>query len=385
MSRIRFLVVFTVLALGLQLVDFVSAQTSIGPAPGPDITFTADPTNISNGDSSRLTWNSPTADACKEPDGWFFNDPKSGSKVVSPSSTTEYEVNCRNSKGTRTAYITVRVERCLSNSTCHGETIDIKINGSDGPVRFTSLPVTFTGEITLTSTDPWWAIFSPDPTDCVDWNFQSIMYLLGFGGTTYRTKTTLSATESNYGLHIYSVSCQFNLARDRISDSVDVIIEKPSPPPASTPTVNVSVNTNQITLGQSFILSWSSTNATSCTGYRGGSYSTGGSLSITPSSAGTYTTGMQCSGPGGISPMVTRNVNVSTTPPPAGLCPNGNGLYCGNSSLGQNTDYLYSCSSGNYSLSQSCTYSCQGSAPNSSCKSAPPVSGPAPSVDIKGQ
>ena len=52
-------------------------------------------------------------------------------------------------------------------------------------------------------------------------------------------------------------------------------------------------------------------------------------------------------------------------------CPSGNGLYCGSSSLGQNTDYLYKCSSGDYKLSKKCDYGCQKNPPgkDDSCKS----------------
>ncbi|MCI5121067.1 MAG: hypothetical protein D3908_07755, partial [Candidatus Electrothrix sp. AUS4] len=41
-------------------------------------------------------------------------------------------------------------------------------------------------------------------------------------------------------------------------------------------------------------------------------------------------------------------------------CPNGNGLYCGKSSLGQDTNYLYDCQDGNYTeVQEQCTNGCQ--------------------------
>ena len=73
-------------------------------------------------------------------------------------------------------------------------------------------------------------------------------------------------------------------------------------------------------------------------------------------------------------------------------CPSGNGLYCGNSSLGQNTGYLYQCTNGSYTLSQQCSYGCQVNAPgtNDSCKAAPnptiamsPMSGPGGTVFVE--
>jgi len=92
---------------------------------------------------------------------------------------------------------------------------------------------------------------------------------------------------------------------------------------APVPTVTVSVNTTSITLGSSFTLTWSSTNATACTSYHGSSYSTGGTTSVTPPSVGTYTTGMQCTGPGGTSSMVTKTVNVSSVSAPTNNAPVG--------------------------------------------------------------
>lgn len=41
-------------------------------------------------------------------------------------------------------------------------------------------------------------------------------------------------------------------------------------------------------------------------------------------------------------------------PCPAPKCPSGNGAYCGRPSLGQNPDYLYDCSDGNYALTNTC-------------------------------
>src|SRR3989344_335917 len=62
--------------------------------------------------------------------------------------------------------------------------------------------------------------------------------------------------------------------------------------PAPAPTLNMSVSPTSISLGQSVTFSWSSTNATSCTGSRGGSYPTSGSNVYAPPSL-PYTYGMQ--------------------------------------------------------------------------------------------
>ena len=56
-------------------------------------------------------------------------------------------------------------------------------------------------------------------------------------------------------------------------------------------------------------------------------------------------------------------------------CPGGNGLYCGDPSKGQNSNYLYQCASGSYTLQNSCTAGCQNNAlgVNDSCKASTAV------------
>ena len=79
--------------------------------------------------------------------------------------------------------------------------------------------------------------------------------------------------------------------------------------PAPAPTLSVSVNPTSITVGQSTTFSWSSSNATSCTGSRGGSYPTSDSFVDYPSSTKTY--GMTCTGSGGSSGYKYATVTVS--------------------------------------------------------------------------
>jgi len=87
---------------------------------------------------------------------------------------------------------------------------------------------------------------------------------------------------------------------------------------APAPTLSVSVNPTSITVGQSTTFSWSSSNATSCTGSRGGSYPTSDSFVDYPSSTKTY--GMTCTGSGGSSGYKYATVTVSTqAQPPSGL------------------------------------------------------------------
>jgi hypothetical protein len=67
---------------------------------------------------------------------------------------------------------------------------------------------------------------------------------------------------------------------------------------AAAPTVTLSIKPTSITLGQSATLTWSSTNATTCTasGAWSGAENTSGTLAVTPGAAGNATYMLSCSG-----------------------------------------------------------------------------------------
>jgi hypothetical protein len=67
---------------------------------------------------------------------------------------------------------------------------------------------------------------------------------------------------------------------------------------------------------------------------------------------------------------VSGTFSYTTDLRPTTTCPSGNGYYCGSSSLGQNTNYLYNCSNGTYTLKTQCTNGCQVNPPgyNDACR-----------------
>lgn len=86
---------------------------------------------------------------------------------------------------------------------------------------------------------------------------------------------------------------------------------------ANAPTASLTANPVAIIAGQSSTLTWSSTNATSCTGTNFSTAgATSGTLSVTPAVTTTYS--VQCTGPGGDSPVTPATVNV--TPVLSGTC-----------------------------------------------------------------
>src|SRR6185503_4696494 len=80
------------------------------------------------------------------------------------------------------------------------------------------------------------------------------------------------------------------------------------------PTMNFSASPTAITSGQSSILSWSSTNASSCAASNGwaGTKSTSGTQTLSPTATSTYK--LTCTGSGGsVAESVTVNVRAATT------------------------------------------------------------------------
>src|SRR5271157_5667725 len=75
------------------------------------------------------------------------------------------------------------------------------------------------------------------------------------------------------------------------------------------PTATISANPTSITSGQSSTLTWSSTNATSCTGNGFTASGTSGSTSVSPTVTTTYS--VTCTGTGGTSSPASATVTVT--------------------------------------------------------------------------
>jgi len=120
-------------------------------------------------------------------------------------------------------------------------------------------------------------------------------------------------------------------------------VETPPPPPASLPTVALTANPTTVTSGSSSTLSWSSTNATSCTasGAWSGSRATSGTETTSALTAAAIYT-LSCTGSGGTATAtVTVNVGAPLSIQPS-LLPNA--------TQGQNYSQQVTTSDGNSAL-----------------------------------
>ncbi|MHB8660866.1 MAG: hypothetical protein ACYC75_02950 [Minisyncoccota bacterium] len=147
------------------------------------------------------------------------------------------------------------------------------------------------------------------------------------GGTLTTTPPASSGLTSSQIQSILSLLSSFGASSTVITNATSVLGAASTPPPV----VNVW-SPSSISAGQAFTLTWSSTNATSCSlsatnGYNDNgpwgknTLATSGSLTINPypSSSSTYTAqyNVTCSGPGGsltVTAQVTVSAPVSCTP-----------------------------------------------------------------------
>jgi Subtilase family len=115
-------------------------------------------------------------------------------------------------------------------------------------------------------------------------------------------------TPTVVGTDTYTLACT-NLAGTSPSASVMLTVSPAAVPPAPT----LSLASNSITLGNSTMISWSSTNATGCTasGSWSGAIAVSGSQTLTPAATGTDTYMLVCANAIGTSPSASVMLTVN--------------------------------------------------------------------------
>jgi hypothetical protein len=242
--------------------------------PPPNVTFSALPTSITSGQSSTLTWSSTNASVCANN---FGGTGLSGSKIVTPTQTTSYSITCTGTGGPIT------------------KTASVAIAGTVPPPPTITLTANPTSITSGNSSTLSWS--SANASSCTN----------TFSGTGLSGTKVVSPTTST----TYSMTCTGT--GGSITKNVAVTVSGTSLPPA--PVVTLSASPTSITSGNSSTLTWSSTNATSCTNNFSGS-GTSGTKVVTPTQTTTYS--LACTGAGGSdtkSATVTVANNNTYLPP----------------------------------------------------------------------
>ena len=233
------------------------------PPTAPTASIGASPATIDAGQSSTLTWSSTDATSCTASGSWSGAKATSGSEAVNPGATSSYTITCDGAGGSANNSATVTV-----NSATPAPTASIGASPS-------------TIDQGQSSTLTW---SSTDATSCT-----------ASGAWSGAKASSGSEAVSPGATSGYTITC--NGAGGSANNSATVTVNEP--PGGTAPTVTLNASPSTIDKGAAATLTWSSTDATSCTasGAWSGSKATSGSEAVTLNSAATLT--LTCTGAGG--------------------------------------------------------------------------------------
>jgi hypothetical protein len=416
-----------------QLIDVLGYKLSSNIQQPPSITFSASPTSITAGQSATLSWSSTNATSCTGTG--FSASNTSGSVVVSPTVSTSYILSCTGAGGSTSKTITLAVNVVsvgnIGNASFETPAVGsyvynptgatwafiggagIEANGSawnaagapDGIqaafIQASGNAGTISQAVSITNSGSYALAFQ----SAMRPGYPQYPFTVTVDGSTVGSFTPSSTSftqfmTSSFTLSsgVHTIAFVGSASSVDESDFIDMVIltnGTGTPPPAST-TASLLANPTSITAGQSSTLSWSSTNATSCTGSNFTASGISGSTAVTPAQTTTY--GVTCTGTGG-SATQSATVNVSTpTPaqPTASLSANPTSVTAGQSStLSWSSTNATNCSGNNFSASgvsgsvavaptQTTTYiiNCTGAGGSVSSSATVTVSNPQPAFGI---
>jgi hypothetical protein len=263
----------------------VAAAPTGQPTPAPTVTLAANPSTIASGSTSELTWTSKNAAACTAGGGWAGAKGTTGTAGIAPKSTTTVTLTCTGAGGSvlATAVITVT------------------------PAATPPTPA-----VTLTATA---TTIPSGSTSTLKWSSKNVTSCARSGGWSGAEAASGSLVVAPMSTTTYILACTNSAGTAQ--SATKITVDSAAPPPA--PTATLKAGAASISSGGSTTLTWSSTNASSCTASGGwtGTEAASGTKSVSPAATTTYT--LDCTGSGGkalVSATVT--VNGSGTPPPTG-------------------------------------------------------------------
>ena len=254
-------------AQSLKHEQIASTRTTVvndSPVPpvAPVLTLSAGATVLDPGQSTTLSWTTSDAASCTASGAWNGTRGTSGSEIVSPTATSTYTLNCDGAGGSVIDSVAITVNQPPASApvvTLSADTLAID-QGQSATLSWTST----------------------DATTCsADW--------------TASTATSGSETLSPAATTTYSMTCTGDGGSS--ADSMTVTVN--APPAAVAPTVSLTASPASVSRGSTITLSWSSTDATSCTaaGSWSGAKPVSGAESIVIRDPVTFA--LTCSGDGG--------------------------------------------------------------------------------------
>ncbi len=259
---------------------FTISDPLINPVlPTVDLVITNDPDDrvtVTAGSLVPITWSSTNAVSCTPNNGGIV-DPSSsyqfsgtintsGSREIKFVSNGNVSITCMGPGGSVTDTVAVDI---ATQSEVPTPTVDLKVNGSNGPVAVpynTYVPITWTSTNSISCTaNPSVGVVAADS----DYKFQA-----------GPVNTTGNRLIKFTGTGVISITCQNAAGQVSNPDPVAVNVvaattPPPPPPPApAAPTVYLKINNSTgpvaVVSGATANISWGSTNAVSCTPNNGG-------------------------------------------------------------------------------------------------------------------
>lgn len=287
-----------------------TATLTVNPAPASVLTFAASPPSVDVGQSTSLAWTSVDAASCTG-SGGTGSDSWSGARDTSSSG---FSVGPFASAGVYTYSLACAGPGGLG--AIQSTTVTVTAPPPQATVvGFSASPngVTVGGSTTLSwSTSGATSCTATGGTGTDGWN-----------GSVATSNAGLSVGPlSSAGTYVYTLACT-GPGGPSAPANVTVSVGAATPPAAI---VSLNAAPTSIVAGGSTTLSWSTTNATSCTaangapnsGWSGALPASSAGTTVGPiSAAGTYTYSLVCTGSGGDSGLSSVIVNVDPLTPPA--------------------------------------------------------------------
>lgn len=256
-----------------------SATVTVTLAPEPAVTFTVQPTTVVYGQKSSLQWDSSNADTCTASGAWSGGKGKQGSTESEPlTANSTYTLTCQGPGGKKTKSVDVSVGAAPS------ATPTLELSASPTAIDYQG-------------------------SSTVSWTTSNVSGCTASGGWSGSKSTSGSQSFSSLTSdRTYTLSCTGD--GGSVTQSVTVAV---APPPA--PALSLSADSTSVAYNGTSVLSWSSSDASSCSASGGwsGTRGTSGAETVGPLTSNTGYT-MTCTGSGG---SVTRTVALSVQAPPA--------------------------------------------------------------------
>ncbi len=263
--------------------------------PAPTLMLTASAPSVTQGGNASITWSTTNADSCAANDAWTGTQSTSGSQqFTNLAATSTFSLSCSGAGGSINQSVVVAVVP---------PPVPADVTA---PVISNTAP---SGTLAAGTTNASLSVTTNENASCRYAN-TSIAYasMNAFPTTGGTSHTAAISGLTNTTIYTYFVACRDTAGNTSANTAITFGVATPATP---APTVTISTNPISVTFGGSTILTWASTNASSCSASGGwtGTKATSGTQTFSNLSVNqTYT--LQCSGTGG---SATQSASVAVT------------------------------------------------------------------------